>query len=828
MRISASRSIVMVSLAVTLASSGSRAAPQVARGKAGPGPAATGPDILAPAGAIPPAADHPMLVPQEAVPASVMAVSADGDVVAFEGFDRAVRVWSVRSGWIRFSLPAYSLQGAAWWKLSPDGDTLAVASGTVMSLWNTVTGERVGAIDLPSQTNDKGVVFSTHSSKVAVQLADLTLFDATDGRAAVRMHAGVPPSGPVAFSPDGQTVLAAYPDGIVRLWKVADGQLAGAIACPGTPITSGQFSPDGKLVAVVCNTQTPGGAVRPDSESTATVYEVATHLARFSFDWSPGISQSLQFSPDGRLLAAPNSGPADERSEHARAAIQIRSTTTGKIQCQATVLGWLTDMAWSHDSASLSLLADNYWQTIDAQTGKVLDQMSSLPAMRAARLVRDGKGVIGAAQTGALVTADLASGTCREMLRPCVPVGELKSSPDDKLLATPILMHGTTFIWDQQTASPVATLETGFPVAFSGNSSTIASINADGTISLHHLHGAVAAALIIDPHTQPLSMTFSHDDKLLAIVTGKDVKLYDTWAGTLKQTISPSWHVKGLAFSSDDRSLALALTSMGATIYQLPEKLELWDVATAALKTTIPTHDNWGGMDGNPLGVVFTPDGQKVVFYSDFRPISVYDVKTALPVSMGQGVSYQASGVVFSPDGKYMAIEDQGNIPVFETATFKVVLTAFGRSPIFSADSRYMFARGFGPSAPQAWDMVGLKRIDDLHAITGPQDMPNTLDWQRPGNTSMAVVRGDKTVAKLIFMNGIPDPAWLLTTPDGYFNCSDNAAPLLKWNVGGKLYPFEAYSAKFRSPDMVKKAFEDAAAATATTPAVAVGPGGAG
>jgi hypothetical protein len=47
---------------------------------------------------------------------------------------------------------------------------------------------------------------------------------------------------------------------------------------------------------------------------------------------------------------------------------------------------------------------------------------------------------------------------------------------------------------------------------------------------------------------------------------------------------------------------------------------------------------------------------------------------------------------------------------------------------------------------------------------------------------------------------------WFVTTPEGYFDCSINAARFIRWNVGGTLYPTERYIQSFRRPDLVRQA----------------------
>src|SRR5205085_9235469 len=43
---------------------------------------------------------------------------------------------------------------------------------------------------------------------------------------------------------------------------------------------------------------------------------------------------------------------------------------------------------------------------------------------------------------------------------------------------------------------------------------------------------------------------------------------------------------------------------------------------------------------------------------------------------------------------------------------------------------------------------------------------------------------------------------WFITTPEGYFDSSINAARFIKWNLNGVLYPAERYLRRLRRPEL--------------------------
>jgi len=51
-----------------------------------------------------------------------------------------------------------------------------------------------------------------------------------------------------------------------------------------------------------------------------------------------------------------------------------------------------------------------------------------------------------------------------------------------------------------------------------------------------------------------------------------------------------------------------------------------------------------------------------------------------------------------------------------------------------------------------------------------------------------------------------PDGEWATVTPEGYVTCSPDAERHLAWRLGESVYPFEQFAAKYRRPDLVRRA----------------------
>ncbi|HYV35666.1 MAG TPA: hypothetical protein VE988_08175, partial [Gemmataceae bacterium] len=233
---------------------------------------------------------------------------------AWEG-DQAIpqRIWDHRG----------SVMAVAF---TPDGIqvvTGGAAQTDSVVFWDLKTGQRLHRLQ------DAGLVYSLALSSDGKKIvtggmigigvnpqAKMAVWDAVTGKELFTLKVGNPGPQPcVAFSPDGKfvatgtvTSAAEKSVGSVQLWDANTGKEAGLFLGLSEGFSQLQFSPDGRTLA----------AASWGAQTHVVLWEVATRKQRgvlkISKSWS--LIRSLAFSADGKLLAWVTGNPVEGAVEH--------------------------------------------------------------------------------------------------------------------------------------------------------------------------------------------------------------------------------------------------------------------------------------------------------------------------------------------------------------------------------------------------------------------------------------------------------------------------------------------------------------------------------
>jgi hypothetical protein len=265
------------------------------------------------------------------------------------------------------------------------------------------------------------------------------------------------------------------------------------------------------------------------------------------------------------------------------------------------------------------------------------------------------------------------------------------------------------------------------------------------------------------------------------------VRLWDVASGRLKAilpAVSDQTRGLGLLFAPDGRTLAISRGD---------GTVRLWDAEEGDLKATL------GGQALRLWALAFSPDSRWLAAAGSDHAVRLWDVRTGQARAAMQG--HQAAVIVaaFSRDGKILATRDGSH-------TARLWDVATGKQLPLPLPGRWT---GFPPRIALPVSMDN-KMAVSLHDPRDGRVLATLLPVPEAASEA-AKARPIELGAKPIESDAEAPPLpggneWFVTTPEGYFDCSANAARFIRWNVNGVLYPVERYLRRFRRPDLVRRA----------------------
>jgi serine/threonine protein kinase/WD40 repeat protein len=248
-----------------------------------------------------PGASHVLLGQMESPFGAIYDAAFDQEgkrlVVGCEG---GFRVWEmprpgqqpIPGGPVRGTVGSGNIHSVA---LHPQG-WLVAAAGQHIELWSCPHGRLIATLPIPSAATE--VAFSA-DGQLLLAIVDgeaILGWPVADTPEKRRLHghegAGVPS---VAFSPDGQLLASASKDRTVKVWDAGTGQLLHTLAGHTAAIEGVAFSPDGRLLA------------SGDFQGAIYLWDAVSGRKLFSLreaDKPPGQVWRIQFDREGKSLAA--------------------------------------------------------------------------------------------------------------------------------------------------------------------------------------------------------------------------------------------------------------------------------------------------------------------------------------------------------------------------------------------------------------------------------------------------------------------------------------------------------------------------------------------
>ena len=495
----------------------------------------------------------------------------------------------------------------------------------------------------------------------------------------------------IAFSPDGSRLAVATSMGVWLYDAETFDELA-LLTGHKEAVTAVAFSPDGTKLASVSGFHFPG---------TLKLWEVETRQIIDTFQAKGGSTDSVSFSPDGKILA------------------------------------W-ADRLWDIETGQqLDILQDNrLFDVAFSPDGKILAGTGISTVER----TRSGVIKLYDVETGRLINT-LTATQRTKWNASSKRVSSIAFSPDGQLLASGSADDGTIKLWDVETGQNTATFtekpEPGSSmlcVVFSPDSTKLAVGSAEGIKLLEvptgeHIYTRQHIDFgKLESPVRIFSVAFSPDGTKLASASWDGVKLWDVETGQNITTLRGHTRVvSSVAFSPDGLTLASHLV----------DGIQMWEVSTGQHISTLAEPSNF------VTCFAYSPDGTRLVTGSaDARnaehTLKLWDVETEENIATLQGHTDLVTTIAHSRDGTLLASGSQDKtVKLWAVSTGEIIATLQGHekrifSIAFSPDSTKL-ASGSEDTSIRLWEVPTGKALYTLGGVNSPQVPVQVLPARRPG-----------------------------------------------------------------------------------------------
>lgn len=381
-------------------------------------------------------------------------VSPDGRLAYSSGDNGEILVWDIGTGQVEhdYSMANITVSAIA---LNRDGKSMFIgsANGTLLQL-DLASGQTVRrffgharAINWIELVPDDSRLL-TASNDNTVRVAALAS-GAVDLAVQLPIPAGlgnkIPPTGGVAFSPQGDRAAISTTNGLV-IWLISPPLVASSgllyLEDAEQIYPEVRFSPDGKLILAVSD----NSFTLWDSQSGRQILSVTGPTDQFS---------AAAFSPDGTMIATTEQDHSVEALD-AHTEVLLWGVKSGKIIHRIPVEGYGEGIAFSHDGRNLAVgtFPSTDILLFDVETGRLLGRLSGHEALVGAlQFSVDGKQLMSGSWDSTMRLWDLSSGReARRFVGSSTQIFSVDFS-NDLRMAYSLSSDGYVLLWNVQTGA---------------------------------------------------------------------------------------------------------------------------------------------------------------------------------------------------------------------------------------------------------------------------------------------------------------------------------------------------------------------------------------
>ncbi len=523
---------------------------------------------------------------------------------------------------------------------SPDGNAIV---GSQNQVWSIVTQEKIATF-----SPGRHVAFSPNGKTIASAAGRaIILWDIVTQQELVRMESEYIID-TLSASHDGALIAGAGWDGLVKVWEVNTGQLINTFRHDAW-VNSITFSPTEDILA------------SSSGDRTVKLWDTITGTEIYTIQ-NPDVTDAVAFSPDGKTLAWNGAGTYtlpdtinlwDMTTQSLVAVYEIPTSVSNFINCLALSPDGKTFVTVDHFYDIVKVWDINTGNTIDLGHIGLSPFHFDLPNRGLTPIsFSPDSTMLATGGTRGVKLWDVNTGrnVANIPIKPRHSVTHVSFSPDGRTLAYRISEEKFTRLWDVTTQTQTGIIENPSVEywAFSPDGKTLAS-TARHIITLWDVVTGQQIATLEGPARRVSHITYSPDGNTLAAVSwDSTVRLWDI---ATNQTIETFEGTSYAAFSPDGTMLVFRANGSG---------LVVWNLITRD-KTIIPKNDF----------MAFLPDSSMMLLrnftYESLGSVTVWDAKTSTSITtLDSGIFAGQKRPIFSPDGKTLAIMGQDSTILFE------------------------------------------------------------------------------------------------------------------------------------------------------------------